>query len=158
MTSSSLYAVVAPYQRRARQAVSRSAIELLVLLLNARTVMHALLVLHLSWEAWKLFQPGDELQADPRQYAYLISHGGEAEWTRVLAFGAAAGALGLLMQARWPRIMGALVMGTVEFALNHALTSSGAAPTAGPTYSILELMACWLMVAHWLPDQRQVRE
>ena len=137
--------------------ILRNALQLLDVLLNARTVMHALLVLHLGWEAFKLFQPGDEFQLDTKQYAFLISHGGEGTWAMVLACGAAAGAVGLATSWRAPRILGAFVMGTVEFALNHALTSSGAAPTAGPTYSILELMACWLMIAHWLPDPRVLR-
>ncbi len=145
---------LAPLGQRARAAFSGWCWHLLVLLLNGRAVMHGLLTLHLGWEAWRLAQPGDSFQADPRQYAQLIAHGGEAFWCRFLAIGGLAGLIGLLVPRKLTRVPGALLMGVVEYSLAHFLTASGAAPTAGPTYDVLTLTAFWLMIAHWLPDHR----
>ena len=46
-------------------------------------------------------------------------------------------------------------MGTVEFVIARGLTSSGAAPTAEPTYGVLVILAGWLIVVQWLPTARR---
>jgi hypothetical protein len=123
-------------------------------LLNARLFMHLVLALHLAWEAWQMTGSGDLFATDPRQYAWMIRTGGEAFWLPFLGCGAGLGLATIGFQARSVRAVGAVGMGIVEYSLRHYLTASGAAPTAGPTYSILTLIALWLAFAHWLPDRR----
>ncbi len=157
MTTRTILAAVAPYEERAREAAVSALLRLMELVLHSRAFVHMILVLHLTWLAERLSGPGDAFELDPRQYAWFIGRGGAAAWLHVFAVGALLGVLGLVIGRRWSRVAAATAMGTVEFVVARGLTSSGAAPTAEPTYGVLVILAGWLILMQWMPTPAERR-
>ncbi|MGI4851613.1 MAG: hypothetical protein ACRYGR_06695 [Janthinobacterium lividum] len=119
--------------------------------LNTRNFVQAMVAVHLLWLAKRLAEPGNAFLADPKQYRFFLEKGGEHAWMLVFMLGGLAGLAGLWGGKRWTRVTGAFAMGTVEKVIAWGLTSSGAAPTAGPTYGILVVLCSWLILAQWMP-------